>query len=73
MLEREGQEGKGKKEKEREWKGREEIRPIFESHPASTWLYKHPPFSPIPGSIANTAGFTYTYTGTNAVLYMGRG
>jgi hypothetical protein len=60
-----------------EGKGREEeICPIFESLPASTWQYKHPPFSPTPGSIANTAGFTYTYTGTDAVLIvpiMGKG
>jgi hypothetical protein len=35
---KEGQEGKGKKEKEREWIGREGICPIFESLQASTWL-----------------------------------
>jgi hypothetical protein len=63
----ERKEGKGKKEKEREGKGREEICPIFESLPASMAI-QTPALFANTGSIASTAGFTYTYTGTDAVL-----
>jgi hypothetical protein len=75
---RKGRKGKGKEDKRREGreaKGREGICPTSESLPVSSlyiWLNKHPPSSPVPGSIASTARYIfylYVYTVADAVLY----
>jgi hypothetical protein len=74
-----GRKGREWKRKGREGKGREGSCPTFESLPASIWLYKHPPSSPVPGSMASTAGYIFYLhvygcgCATDAVLYAGKG